>query len=77
MLGGGGLGVADEAVGPEVGDVDFDGVVAGVKEGVGAEGPGLLPEGLSGFAVDADGGYFVDFAEGEPELLVVGGVGRR
>jgi hypothetical protein len=40
---GGRLGIADETVRPEVGDVDLDGVVTGVEEGVDASGPGFQP----------------------------------
>jgi len=72
VLGGRILRVADEAVGPEVGDVHFDGVAAGVEESVDAGGPGLLPESDGGLAVDADGGYFVNLSEGEINLTCGG-----
>ena len=68
-----GLGVADEAVDPEVGDADFDGVVARVKCGADVDAEGCLPDNPEGFAVDGDFGEVADVAEVEED----GGVGAE
>ena len=59
--------VADEAVGPGVGEVDFEDVRALFEGGFwDGEGPGFTPDCAAGLAVDAEGcGGAVDFAEGE------------
>ena len=59
--------VADEAVGPGVGEVDFEDVRALLEGGFwNREGPGFAPDCAAGLTVDAEGrGGAVDFAEGE------------
>ena len=69
MLASGGLRVADEAVGPEIGDVDLKDVLAWVERRRDVGGVGLLPKDFGGFSVDAEGGDFVDFAKVEQEGL--------
>lgn len=60
-------GIAYDAVGPEVGDGDLEGVGAGceVVGDIGLEG--WCPEGLDFLAVEFDGGEFADEAEVEDD----------
>ena len=75
---GGELFVADEAVGLEIGDADFQGVVAGV-DGIGDVGAeGEFPEDAEVFAVDDDLSEHLDAAEVEEKTPSVGRrVGRE
>ena len=50
--------VSDEAVSPEIGNVDFQGVCSGFGEIGDVDSEGRLPKGCDGFAIEADSAEF-------------------
>ena len=62
MLAIGRLRVSDQSIGPQIGDIDLDRVLAGAKLRISAQGVWSLPEDCSGLAVDPDRGYFMYLA---------------
>ncbi len=71
--------IADKAVGPGVGEVDFEDV-GSLAECVfwDGEGPGFAPNCAAGFAIDAEGcGGAVDGAKGERCEVEEGGCGGK
>ena len=62
-----GLQVTDEAIGPEVGDVNGEQIRAGVERGVDANQIRPMPDRAELLAIDGDGGDLAHVAEVEPD----------
>ena len=60
--------VADKAIWPEVGYLDFDSVIARMQVSIDARRIWLLPKWSERCAVDTNAGHFIDSAQVEPEL---------
>ena len=63
--------VADDAVGPEIGDADGQFVFSGPGRAGQVHAPGRLPQDAEVLAVEIDFGQFMDFSQIEPEAKAV------